>query len=126
MTADFLLATLMQRGVSVRAEGEYLRLSPRELVPLELIDALRVAKPALLERLRSQDKDPVRRRVAVFRERGQPWVLYAGLTYSRGICFSCGDALDRHVIFGRCEACSEALWRVLADEPAARWPGRPH
>ena len=128
MTADELLTTLASRGVRVRVDGESLCLRPRELLTPDLLDACREAKYALLDRLRHNADavpDPISARVVAFRKQGQPWVLIPNLPYERSRCFSCGAPLI-DVVFGRCLACSEALWRALMNESIAPWARRPH
>ncbi|MFQ5733601.1 MAG: hypothetical protein ACE5KM_16820 [Planctomycetaceae bacterium] len=51
MTVPDLLETLRRGGVSIRADGDRLRLSPREAVSPELIDELRLHKAEILTRL---------------------------------------------------------------------------
>ncbi len=127
MSVDELLVTLTSCGVSVAVDGDVLCLKPASRVPPELVAELRAAKRALLDRLRGPQGgggDAIAHRVSAFRERGAPWVLIPDLPYERERCFSCGARLD-DVLYGRCRACSEALWRALMNEPVAEWPGRP-
>jgi len=48
MTATALLDTLAARGVSIRADGDTLKLRPMEAIP-DLLPEIRQLKPALLE-----------------------------------------------------------------------------
>jgi hypothetical protein len=46
------------------------------------------------------------------------FLFRVGVSYQRGICFSCGDGLIAHQ-FGRCWRCALA-WRLAAGVPVAR------
>jgi hypothetical protein len=130
MSAAEVLAELESRQVAVLVEGGRLFLRPADRVSPDLIAHVRSVKPALLALLRpSPATTPatpasVAARVASFRATGSPWVLVPALMYEAGRCFSCGEP-NPDVIYGRCLACSEALWRVLMQEDGAPWPGRP-
>jgi len=49
-----LLDRVAELGVEIRAEGEQLRLRPIGLVPVDLLEALRAAKPQVLAVLRGE------------------------------------------------------------------------
>lgn len=120
-----LIERLTAEGVTLRVDGDSLCLTPRALVPTELIGPLRDAKPALLAYLRERQDEAIRLRVAHFQRVGPPWLVVPDLPYLARVCFSCGDPLDSAVIYGRCLPCSEALWRVTIGGDSAAWPGRP-
>lgn len=67
MSPDALLADLQQRGLTIRAEGNRLIVTPRNALTDELRDLLREAKPALLSLLHGYTPELERRLQAMAR-----------------------------------------------------------
>ena len=64
MDATLLLARLESLGVSVKADGDKLRLSPASMVPDDLVETLREHKPAMLDAVAEREPDTLIRRCA--------------------------------------------------------------
>jgi len=114
MSARELLADLAGAGFEVRADGDRLRVSPRERITDGMRDALRAAKPELLELLAERASQP------------EPTWRAASTRYMAHhaccrICVAAGLGYGARCVTGR------RLWSVYVDACSAdrtAWPGR--
>jgi hypothetical protein len=120
MKADALLADLRARGVELVADGDRLRFRPVEAVSPDELNALRVFKPEILQRL--ADEHEVSLRVAAFQAQLDVWVAEGRIAVPIltlpdvdirfGRCAGCGEPLDPDRAW-RCDYCVTALHIVL-------------
>ena len=95
-------------------------IAPRSRLTPEQMRTIAVHKDALKGLLR--DDDVVARRAEFAQQLActpapsvPAFLFTTGVTYTKGICFSCGDVLSRWT-FGRCWRCSLA-WRLTRALP---------
>lgn len=129
MTAARFLARLQAKGVSVRAEGDRLRLRPASALTADELEAARALKPALLRllaRAPSPDDPGLARRVAAFRAQFEAWTRAGGSGVPLlalpdapeprlGACVSCGAPIPEGR--WRCGPCRHAVELVLGLVP---------
>jgi hypothetical protein len=118
-----LLVNLHRDGFTVDlTEDDVLTIAPRSRLTLEQQQMIVTYKDALKTLLRDGEAQVAARR-AVFAEqlartpapRVPAFLFKDGIAYTKGTCFSCGDALPQPT-FGRCWRCSVA-WRLACKLP---------
>ncbi len=106
-------------SVTVTVDGT-LRISPRSKLTADRMHVIEGCRDALRLLVRACDPEVQARRTVFARQLDTPplgvlvprLLFRSGIPYAEGSCFSCGDALPRHV-FGRCWRCALA-WRLAA------------
>lgn len=118
MTADRLLTTCRQAGITLAAAGDNLDVdAPKGSITPEIRAALLAQKWELLAVLsRLQGMRATVGQVPI------PCAVLAAVG-GPGRCFSCGDSLDHPHACGRCAPCSVAaeLFYLEAPDAADRW-----
>jgi tubulysin polyketide synthase-like protein len=127
VTPAALVAELRARGVTLRPDGDALRVRPVSKVKPEELEALRQYKPEVLALLVRELSRPVpdSSRTSTFRSQLEAWiqsgrvgvpllVLPDAPPPTEGRCISCGVALASDQTW-RCPACLEAVKAALAE-----------
>jgi hypothetical protein len=114
---------LKAAGVRFRLDGDQVLVSPRGALTPEQRDVFRQHQEAVRALVAivtdvgvQERRNAFVQQLAATQAPGVPAFLFqAGVPYTRGTCFSCGDRLPE-ARFGRCSRCSLA-WRLAARVP---------
>jgi TubC N-terminal docking domain len=116
-TAGFV-AELRRQGLTLRPEGDHIRVSPKSVLTPELRDALVARRPEILALLTSED-DQVAWRLEAMRRQVPtsgpiPFLVARDIQPAPGACQSCGAPLGADQPY-RCRPCVEAATLTLRE-----------